>query len=228
MRKRVWQKCECVRPGLVPLMRIPAKLDRLIVLEGLDGAGTTTQARMLVERIRSSGVAAWSTSEPTGSPIGRLLRRVLAGEVKVTPETTAYLFASDRWEHVYGVGGIIEHHDAGEVVICDRYFYSSLVYQSIQCDENLVAQLNSRFPHPGLLIFVDLATELSEQRLAGREHREIYEQIDIQTSVRRNSIHEISAAAEVTDVVTISGSDGEAEVHGNIWEAVTRTSILKA
>ena len=209
-------------------MRTPDKLSRLIVLEGIDGAGTTTQARRLVERIRSSGLSAWSTSEPTNSPIGQLLRRVLAGEVQVTPETTAYLFASDRWEHVYGSGGIIEHHDAGDVVICDRYFYSSLVYQSIQCDGDLVAQLNSRFPHPGLLIFVDLAAELSEQRLANRKHREIYEQTDIQTAVRRNYLHEISAAEEATDVVTISGSDEEAEVHGNIWEAVARTSILKA
>lgn len=209
-------------------MRTPRKLDRLIVFEGIDGAGTTTQARRLVERIRSAGFSAWSTSEPTNSPIGRLLRRVLSGEVRVTPETTAHLFASDRWEHVYGTGGIVEHHDAGDVVICDRYFYSSLVYQSIQCDGALVAQLNCRFPLPGLLIFVDLPTELGEQRLANREHREIYEQIDIQTSVRRNYSREVLSAAQATDVVTVSGSDGEAEVHGNIWEAVARTSILKA
>lgn len=209
-------------------MRTPEKLVRLIVLEGIDGAGTTTQARRLVERIGTTGVSAWSTSEPTDSSIGQLLRRVLAGEVRVAPETTAYLFASDRWEHLYGAGGIVEHHDAGDVVVCDRYFYSSLVYQSIQCDPKLVAQLNSRFPHPALLIFVDLATELGEQRLAGRKHREIYEQIDIQTAVRRNYIREVSAAAEATEVVTVSGSDGEAEVHGNIWEAVARTSILRA
>jgi len=209
-------------------MRTPGKLDRLIVLEGIDGAGTTTKARRLVERVRAAGCSVWSTSEPTDSPIGQLLRRVLSGEVPVTPETAAYLFASDRWEHVYGAGGIIEHHDAGDVIVCDRYFYSSLAYQSIQCDPGLVARLNARFPHPGLLIFVDLATELSEQRLAGRTHREIYEQIHIQTAVRSNYLREVSAAEGATEVVTVSGSDGEDEVHGNIWEAVAGTSILKA
>ena len=209
-------------------MRTPERLARLIVFEGIDGAGTTTQARKLVERIRATGLTAWSTCEPTESPIGLLLRRVLAGDIEVTPETTAYLFASDRWEHVYGHGGIIDHHDAGDVVICDRYYYSSLVYQSIQGDGALVSALNHRFPDPGLVIFVDLATDLGEQRLAGRRHREIYEHREFQTQVRRNYLREMEIAREFTAVSSVSGSDPEAEVHRKIWEAVVSASILKA
>ena len=208
-------------------MSSPDRLHRLIVFEGIDGAGTTTQARRLVQRIASSGLPAWSTSEPTDNPIGQLLRRVLAGEVAVTPETTAHLFAADRWEHVHGSNGIIAHHEAGEIVVCDRYFYSSLAYQSLHCDPDLVAQLNSRFPHPGLLIFVDLSTEVGELRLSGRPHREIYEKTDIQVAVRQNYLKEMSAAEQTTKVVVVSGSDAEDVVHRNIWEAVAGTSILE-
>jgi dTMP kinase len=207
-------------------MRVPERLPRLIVLEGIDGAGTTTQARKLVERIRAGGLRAWSTSEPTGSAIGLLCRRVLAGDVEVTPETTAHLFATDRWEHVYGCGGIIEHHDAGDIVICDRYYYSSIVYQSIQADGDLVTRLNGRFPDPGLVIFVDLTTDLGEERLAGREHRDIYEHLEFQTVVRRNYLREMDTARAFTTVVTVCGSDPEEEVHRNIWEAVDGASIL--
>ena len=150
------------------------------------------------------------------------------GQMATVSAYIAYLFASDRWEHVYGHGGIIDHHDAGDVVICDRYYYSSLVYQSIQGDGALVSALNQRFPDPGLVIFVDLATDLGEQRLAGRRHREIYEHREFQTQVRRNYLREMEIAREFTAVASVSGSDSEAEVHRKIWEAVVSASILKA
>lgn len=201
-------------------------LSRLIVVEGIDGAGTTTQSRLLVERIRSTGAPVFDTSEPTGSAIGHLLRQVLAGRVRVTPETIAYLFAADRWEHVFGADGIVEHHDAGDIVVCDRYAYSSLAYQTVECEKELVEQLNGRFPRPGLLIFLDLAPDVGEQRLAVRSHREIYEQAAIQAKVRENYHRLLDDAAPGTTVVSLSGADDEAAIHRKIWEAVERTSIL--
>ena len=204
-----------------------AKLDRLIVLEGIDGAGTTTQARRLLERIGKKGLPVWSTNEPTGSAIGSLLRRVLAGDVPVTQETAAYLFATDRWEHVFGAGGIAERHSAGDIVICDRYYYSSLVYQSIGGNSELVHSLNAPFPDPGLVVFVDLPIDLGEQRLAGREHRDIYEHREFQVEVRGKYAREMETASETTGVVWIPGNESEDEVHRKIWEAVRQTSILE-
>lgn len=204
----------------------PRLLRRLIVVEGIDGAGTTTQARLLSERLRSTGAPVFSTSEPTDNNTGRFLRRVLSGEVRLAPETVAYLFAADRWEHVFGSGGILEHHDAGDVVVCDRYSYSSLAYQGVECDEALVRELNSRFPDPGLLIFLDLEPDVGERRLARRAHREIYEQTEIQAQVRSNYHRLLRGTRGETSVVSLSGSDEEAEIHRKIWEAVQATSIL--
>jgi dTMP kinase len=202
-------------------------LDRLIVFEGIDGAGTTTQARLLVDRLRSVGMSVWGTSEPTDNSIGNLLRAVLGGDVALTPETVAYLYAADRWEHVFGDGGIVDHHESGEIVVCDRYFYSSLVYQTVQCDPDLVRRLNDPFPRPACLIFVDLDVESGTKRLASRTRKEIFETPELQMRVRENYLRELRSVSETTSAIMVSGSDSEAEVHRNIWERLERTSILK-
>jgi dTMP kinase len=206
----------------------PVQLPRLWVIEGIDGAGTTTQARLLVDRLESAGVPVWGTSEPTNGPVGTLLRQVLAGTTRVTPETVAYLFAADRCQHIYGDEGILAHHEAGEVVVCDRYVYSSLAYQTVECDTGLVRSLNAGFPEPGLLIFVDLDPDVGEQRLAARAEREIYEQTSIQTQVRARYRELMTAASKSTTLVEVNGAEGEATIHRKIWEAVEATSILKA
>ena len=207
-------------------MQSPGRLDRLIVFEGIDGAGTTTQARLLAERIRGENHGVWETSEPTGNEIGLLLRSVLAGDTVVTPETVAYLFAADRFEHMFGTGGILEHHSRNEIVVCDRYKYSSHVYQSIECDPALVMELNKPFPDPACIVFVDLDTEVGAQRLSSRSRREIYETLTFQDAVREKYLQEMDRAARSTTVIRVTGSDSESDVHRNIWEALGRTSIL--
>ncbi len=109
---------------------------KFIVFEGLDGAGTTTQLHLLEKNLKEAGVTVFATAEPTDSAIGRLIRSVLRKEISVEPKTLAMLYATDRYEHLYGKGGIIEHLDAGDTVICDRYLYSSIAYQSITCGIN--------------------------------------------------------------------------------------------
>ena len=71
-----------------------------IAIEGIDGAGTTTQARMLAEWLRSRGRKVILTSEPSDTPAGRLIRDVLARKEKPDEVTLALLFAADRREHL--------------------------------------------------------------------------------------------------------------------------------
>ena len=77
-------------------------LKGLIVLEGLDGAGTTTQMKRLVEKMKLSSYPCIGTFEPTEGPVGTLIRQILAKKLSVEPSTLAYLFASDRNEHLRG------------------------------------------------------------------------------------------------------------------------------
>ncbi|MBL8966300.1 MAG: dTMP kinase [Spirochaetaceae bacterium] len=159
-------------------------LKRFIVLEGVDGAGTTTQLRRLDEALARRGIAHLVTCEPTPLPTGRLVRQVLKGEVDARPETLARLFSADRHEHLYGPGGVLECLGRGDVVVSDRYLFSSLVYQGIDCGPELPRLLNAAFPLPELLIYFDLPVEVSMARVERRAERDIFEHRTFQEKAR--------------------------------------------
>lgn len=102
-----------------------------IVFEGIDGAGTTTHSKALVERLTAKGVDAVWTCEPTKTAIGTFIREVFErkhGDVLPTWRTMALLFQADREQHVQELAKLRETH----VVVCDRYVLSTLVYQPLQ------------------------------------------------------------------------------------------------
>jgi dTMP kinase len=147
---------------------------RLIVLEGIDGSGTTTQTERLVEHLRQQGRTAASTREPSGGPIGRLLREVLLGQHRmprgalVDGRTMALLFAADRLDHLQReVEPLLT---GGADVVSDRYLMSSLAYQAEEADREWVALLARGVRPPDLTILLDIPVEVAAQRrlLAGR------------------------------------------------------------
>jgi len=199
-------------------MRNREILKNFIVLEGLDGAGTTTQSGMLLERFRSGKTPASSTCEPTSGPIGRALRAFLKGSDTFVPSTAAYLFAADRNEHVFGKDGIAERTALGETVVCDRYLFSSLAYQAVDCDSDLVESLNSRFPLPEYLFFIDVPPEVAERRMASRETREIYERLDFQRKVRDNYLKILSQCdGSPMRLLLIDGTSSPEKISDEIW-----------
>jgi dTMP kinase len=160
-------------------------LKRFIVLEGGDGAGTTTQLRAVKTVLDAAGIPTWMTSEPTDAEEGVLIRSILSGRVKRDPRTIAHLFAADRSEHIYGEGGILERLREGQVVLCDRYILSSLAYQGVACGLDLPWTLNKDFPLPSLLLFFDVPPEISLARIRGRSNHEIYEELEFQKQVAK-------------------------------------------
>ena len=156
-------------------------LKDFIVFEGIDGAGTSTQIKRLVE---NNPEKYFATAEPTDRPTGLFLRKMLAGDFSVDEKTNAYLFAADRCEHIYGKNGVIEQIQKGKIVISDRYFFSSLAYQSVSCGLELPQLLNSPFPLPEYLFFFDINPEISLGRVNARNgHKEIYENIEAQKKI---------------------------------------------
>lgn len=106
---------------------------------------------------------------------------MLAGEFSVDEKTASYLFAADRCEHLYGKNGIIENLQNDKIVVSDRYFFSSLAYQSVSCGKELPKLLNSPFPLPEYLFYFEINPEISLKRVNSRgEKKEIYEKIEIQ------------------------------------------------
>src|SRR5581483_4261604 len=99
---------------------------RLLTLEGVEGAGKSTQTSRLAAWLAGFGVEVVTTSEPDGSPLGRWVRAALAGP-PLDPLTECFLFATARAEHVRRV--IRPALDRGAVVLSDRYTDSTVAYQ---------------------------------------------------------------------------------------------------
>ena len=159
-----------------------------VVIEGIDGSGTTTHARLLTSWLAEQGLQVESTCEPSAGPVGRLVRDVLGGPSEAEPPgwaVMALLFAADRMDHAERT--ILPATRSGRWVICDRYDLSSLVYQSVTATtaEPVVAwirELNLRVPRPDLTIVLDVAPEVAEQRRLRRGgSREIYDDAALQT-----------------------------------------------
>lgn len=145
-----------------------------IVLEGIDGSGTTTQLGRLATLLERHGRRVLATREPSAGPAGRLLREILVGQHK-NPDGTpldgramALLFAADRRDHL--VREIEPALARGTDVISDRYLLSSLAYQALDADRVWVEHLAAgiRAPDLTLLLDVPVAVAAERRRRAGR------------------------------------------------------------
>lgn len=142
----------------------------LVTLEGPDGAGKTTLAEGLADRLRRSGRTAVVTQEPGGGPIGPVVRQALLEGGEVPPLAELFLFLADRADHVARV--VRPALDRGEVVVCDRFSDSTVVYQGhcrgLPLEE--LRRLNAMATGglvPGLTILLDLPAELVTGRAQG-------------------------------------------------------------
>jgi dTMP kinase len=164
---------------------------RFLVLEGLDGAGTTTQSRLLARSLRGAGRRVHLTAEPSGGPAGALIRQVLTGRIAgagrdgFDPRALALLFAADRLDHYAAEVG--PRLAAGEDVVSDRYTLSSLAYQSVSTgDGPWVEALNAPAPSADLVLFLEVRPEVAlRRRLAETSRRELFEVPAFQRKVAR-------------------------------------------
>ena len=204
------------------------KIPNFIVFEGGDGSGTSTQISLLNKSLKSLNTIPFIlTSEPTDSETGKRIRSALKKEIPVRPEELAELFAKDREQHLFGVNGILSQINDGKLVICDRYVLSSLVYQGIECGDELPQRLNSGFPAPEILLFFDLEPKIALERLKLRNSCEIYDSLEFQGKVRakyKSLLHKYTDVG--TLVVTIDASKSEEEIAGEVWEIITKMPIF--
>ena len=197
-----------------------------IVFEGIDGAGKSTQAKLLAEALEREGKPVYITAEPTPLPSGRALREVLGGKVKKTPCEIALMFAEDRVAHNKdGEIGIEKLLAGGVCIICDRYYYSSLAYQGSQCDYEWVRSLNTRCPeirHPDLCIFLDLTPTESMKRImsANRDGTEIYETEEILAKVRDTFMKVLDDIKQEDRIAVIDASRDIDTIAADILAAV--------
>jgi dTMP kinase len=205
---------------------------RFVVLEGIDGSGTTTQVARLAERLRGQGVLVRSTREPSDGPVGVLVRQVLTGRVVVPGgrapgwATMALLFAADRMDHVESE---IEPFVAqGGVVLSDRYDASSLAYQSVSSGASAkeavqwIRSLNRYVRRPDLTIVLDIAPEVAAERCKVRgDVAQLYDQNEVQRALAE-FYRELAKHMPNDRVVVVDASGSVDDVHARVWKAYER------
>ena len=195
------------------------------MIEGLDGAGTTTQAARLVAHLTARGKKAHLTREPSDGPVGRLIREMLTGGhaipgQKLSQGTFGLLFAADRLDHMQRE--VEPAMAAGALVVSDRWYHSSLAYQGTGADRDWIAQLNSRALRPDLTLFLKVRPEVAaKRRAAAGRAEELFEHIEMQREVDagyRATFAELIAGGEIIEI--LDGERTEDEVFASILGAV--------
>jgi len=203
-------------------------IPNFVVFEGGDGSGTTTQLALLQKRFENAAKPVFfPTFEPTDGQIGKVIRAALKKEIALEPQTLCFLFAADRSEHLHGQGGVLERCARGELVVSDRYVLSSLVYQGIECGDDLPQALNCRFPFPEITFFFDVEPQTAIERLKARGTAELYEYLDFQKKARLKYAQEVEKYGASSRVVTVDASKPAQEVAQEVWSVISQMPILK-
>ncbi|MDD3791605.1 MAG: dTMP kinase [Candidatus Bathyarchaeota archaeon] len=185
-----------------------------IVIEGLDGSGKTTQARLLAKKL-SKKYNIFLTTEPSRGKIGSYIREYYLYEKQRLPtDVEALLFAADRLEHVKKE--VVPALDEGKLVICDRYLHSSLAYQgSSGLSIDWIRGINSKALQPDIGIFIDLAPEVVLKRL--NRKKSVMETLETQQKVREIYLKFV----ENGELVRIDGDKPKEDVATNLYSKVT-------
>jgi len=143
---------------------------RFIVLEGIDGAGKTTQADLLERRLRREGVSVVRAREPGGTRIGERIRALLLDvrRGEMAPRTELFLYMASRAQLVQEV--IVPSLARGRTVLLDRYYYSTAAYQGaaggVGVQEVLeLAERIAKFPRPDRVLLLDLGARQGLSRV---------------------------------------------------------------
>lgn len=149
-----------------------------VAIEGLDGCGSSTQLQRVAKVLREEKISVFSTKEPTNGPIGKLIKNVLNGKCCLLPPASLQLlFAADRGCHL--ASSIIPRLKKGEMVITDRYAWSSVAYGSIDLNTEWLFGLNKNFILPDLTIFLEVSPEVCLERLRReRKSLELFEEAE--------------------------------------------------
>ncbi|MCP4686759.1 MAG: dTMP kinase [Desulfobacterales bacterium] len=179
----------------------------LVVFEGIDGVGKTTQIRLLHDALKKKGLDVVLSREPTDGVHGREIRRLaMEGRDAVTPEEEYGLFLKDRREHVETL--IRPAMDAGGIVVLDRYYFSSVAYQgAIGLDPEKIRAENEAFcPIPDAVFLFEAPPKLGLQRIREKrgeapdlfEKEEYLERVArVYSALTESYIHRIDATGSV-------------------------------
>lgn len=187
-----------------------------VVLEGLDGSGSSTQVALLKKALDNSGHKVHITKEPTNNIIGGLIRGQLTKDWKTGPECLQLLFAADRAHHIERE--IMPAMNDGNIVVSDRYFFSTMAFGGIDTDMDWLKKINERFVVPDLTFFIKVpASECVRRISSSRFELELFEE---EKKLVRVWANYEKLADEFENVHVIDGTQSVDDVHKEIIQIV--------
>lgn len=166
---------------------------KLIAIEGIDGAGKTTQAIELVKKLNMSGFTAAYSKEPTEDIIGQFIReKILSGHMKISPLALQYLFNADRVMHMEKIEKLLAK---GMTIVMDRYFWSSVAYAMSDLDKPQdwyytafsILSFYHQFLVPDATFFLQIPNSVALSRIqTSKKHGEIYDNGESLVKIEKN------------------------------------------
>jgi dTMP kinase len=212
-----------------------------IVIEGIDGSGTTTQCALLAHSLEARGIACRATREPSDGPIGRLIRgflekretplREIYGDELAERDTLALLFTADRMDHLHRV--VIPQLNSGAAVVSDRYMHSTCAYQmKDRAHLDWIVALHKHALVPDLTVFIDLPPDTALERIAKRERslfasdeeikRELFETREQLERIRASYLEIIGVLEARGDrIATVDGRPATEQIHAAIMNELS-------
>lgn len=184
-----------------------------IIFEGLDGSGQSTQAALLKEYFLVQGEKVFLTKEPTRwTKAGQRIKEILDEKENIAPLKLQELFVADRAEHL--AGEIIPALQKGTIVICDRYFFSTMAFGGLDMPIDKLVQMNNEFIYPDQTFFLRVRPEICVSRINQRgRSAQFFEKLEKLQKIAQNYEEIIKRFPEI---VVIDGEKSIKEIHQEI------------
>ena len=201
----------------------PLQGGMFIVFEGIDGTGKSTQLRLLAESLRKLGYAVVATREPTAGPFGLKIRELFVDRGAVSHDEELRLFIEDRAQHVREV--IAPALAAGSIVLCDRYYLSTVAYQGANgFDPEFIMSQNRKFPVPDLAIILEIDPVQGIQRIQNQRN-ENPNSFEEESNLRK--VAEIFDTLQHHYICRINAADSIENIHRQVLEAAKESLAAK-
>lgn len=189
---------------------------RLIVFEGIDGTGKSTQIPLLRQYLEELGYPVITTREPTDGPFGKRIRELYLNREKVSRRQELNLFLDDRREHVHNV--LLPALKGGKIVLCDRYYLSTVAYQGANGFNPMeILRLNDFAPVPDLALIFEVSLKTSLRRITEGRGEQLN---DFEQAETLSKVSAIFSDLDLPYIRRINGENSIAEIHQDVVSAV--------
>ncbi len=188
-----------------------------IAFEGLDGSGKTTQVKLLAKNLRENEKTVLTTSEPTNNLIGGLIRGVLTKQWQIPAEGLQLLYAADRSHHLDHE--IIPNLEKGNVVITDRYAFSSIAFGSIGTSIEWLKEINKNFIIPDVTFYIKISPSVGINRIF--KSRSSFELFEEEEKLRKTeATYELLTQDKSNNFVIIDGEREIVDIENEISQTI--------